>query len=357
MSFHIRFSFYIFSNLLNHHEYSFKSPFEFKKNDNLFFYDPPAIHNLKHEIKHQALFFCTNIRFSFLPINQPTHLAPNRTTPTPSPSDYIYIYIYPHNTTSRKDRTDPHLLPVDYLRQMLFTDEDSANFDHVYPATTDMPQCPHCHRYYETEPKLKAHIQKYCLKEKKYKCFYCNYRSKRRDHIRRHMLKVHASETNARIAQGLSMDIDESLEEEAAAEAAARLAAGGGRRSHVTGDSDDDGGMSLSAVLLAKGLTDVAATKVLKTIAAAGVVAPPVVVAPVVPAAAVTLKASVVKAPTPIIPKTKTVKTEERKAKAEVDEDEDDADEDDEDEAEDDDDDDDNDEDDEDNDDYDEDDE
>lgn len=201
------------------------------------------------------------------------------------------------------DRADPHLLPVDYLRQMLFTDEDSTNFDHVYPsATTGMPQCPHCNRFYETEPKLKAHIQKYCLKEKKYKCFYCNYRSKRRDHIRRHMLKVHASETNARIAQGLSMDIDESLEEEAAAEAAARLAAGGGRRSHVTGDSDDDGGMSLSAVLLAKGLTDVAATKLVKNISASGVATSP--------AATVAALKATAKATVPIIPKTKTVKSE-----------------------------------------------
>lgn len=186
---------------------------------------------------------------------------------------------------------------------MLITDDDSVNFDHVYPATTDMPQCPHCHRYYETEPKLKAHIQKYCLKEKKYKCFYCNYRSKRRDHIRRHMLKVHASETNARIAQGLSMDIDESLEEEAAAEAAARLAAGGGRRSQVTGESDDDGEMSLSAILLAKRLTDVAAIKVDKDSNASLVTTTPNAVG------TTALKAKA-RAVTPIIPKTTNVKIE-----------------------------------------------
>lgn len=90
-----------------------------------------------------------------------------------------------------------------------------------------MPQCPHCHRYYETEPKLKAHIQKYCLKEKKYKCFYCSYRSKRRDHIRRHMIRVHAVLMNKRIAMGLSMDIDATLDDAAAAEAAAAALASG----------------------------------------------------------------------------------------------------------------------------------
>lgn len=193
---------------------------------------------------------------------------------------------------------------------MLYTDDDSANFDHVYPATMpDMPQCPHCHRFYETEPKLKAHIQKYCLKEKKYKCFYCNYRSKRRDHIRRHMLKVHASETNARIAQGLSMDIDESLEEEAAAEAAARLAEGGGRRSRMMGDSDDDGGMSLSAVLLAKGLTDVAATKLAKKLSTVPVASP------------ATALRSTAKVATPIIPKTTTVISEKVRTKIEPEDD------------------------------------
>lgn len=108
MSFHIRFLFYIFSHLLNHHEYSFKSPFELKKNDNLFFYDPPAIHNLKHEIKHQALFFCTNIRFSFLPINQPTNTScPEPNNPHSIPFRlYIYIYIYIH-ITQRPVKTGP----------------------------------------------------------------------------------------------------------------------------------------------------------------------------------------------------------------------------------------------------------
>lgn len=128
-----------------------------------------------------------------------------------------------------------NITPFDYLRQILYTDEDSVSAAQYDQSSRDdgggdggesaaMPQCPHCHRFYETKIKLKAHIQKYCLKEKKYKCFYCSYRSKRRDHIRRHMLRVHAALMNKRVAQGLSMDIDATLNETAAAEAAAGVA-------------------------------------------------------------------------------------------------------------------------------------
>lgn len=138
--------------------------------------------------------------------------------------------IHPSNVhRARKPPPEPpaaDLLPVDYLRQMLYTDEDSfeypqgggggsANYgtgEVVGGATSaNMPQCPHCHRFYVTRLKLKAHIQKYCLKEKKYKCMFCIYRSKRRDHIRRHMLKVHAAQTNKRLALGLPIEIDESM--------------------------------------------------------------------------------------------------------------------------------------------------
>lgn len=106
---------------------------------------------------------------------------------------------------------------------MLYTDEDSFEDPHGGNANystgeivggvtnSNMPQCPHCHRFYVTRIKLKAHIQKYCLKEKKYKCMFCIYRSKRRDHIRRHMLKVHAAQTNKRLALGLPIEIDESM--------------------------------------------------------------------------------------------------------------------------------------------------
>lgn len=114
------------------------------------------------------------------------------------------------------------------MRQILYTDEDSISGAPYDQSTRDdkgeilsISQCPHCHRFYNTKLKLKSHIQKYCLKEKKYKCFYCSYRSKRRDHIRRHMVRVHPTQMNIREKQGLSMDIDATLNETAAAEVAA----------------------------------------------------------------------------------------------------------------------------------------
>lgn len=83
--------------------------------------------------------------------------------------------------------------------------------------TEDEPnsiQCKLCYRFYDTPAKLMHHVQKYCTKEKKYKCFYCTYRSKRRDHIRRHMSKLHTAEVVNRINLGLSMDIEEDVVEE-----------------------------------------------------------------------------------------------------------------------------------------------
>lgn len=70
-------------------------------------------------------------------------------------------------------------------------------------------QCPNCLRMYKTPAKLKAHMKKYCLKEKKYPCFFCEYRSKRRDHIRRHMASIHAEQLVRRQKEGLSMEIKE----------------------------------------------------------------------------------------------------------------------------------------------------
>lgn len=76
--------------------------------------------------------------------------------------------------------------------------------------TADELQCPNCLRMYKTPAKLKAHMKKYCLKEKKYPCFFCEYRSKRRDHIRRHMASIHADQLLKRQKDGLSMEIVES---------------------------------------------------------------------------------------------------------------------------------------------------
>ena len=100
------------------------------------------------------------------------------------------------------------LLPMEFL-SIIQGESDGGD------GTNDgQNQCPHCLRFYETKQKLKTHIQKYCLKEKKYKCFYCAYRSKRRDHIRRHMYRVHSSQLKRRLNLGLSMDIEATQDDE-----------------------------------------------------------------------------------------------------------------------------------------------
>lgn len=63
-------------------------------------------------------------------------------------------------------------------------------------------QCPYCKRVYANEQKVQTHIKKYCLKEKKYRCMFCPYRSKRRDHIIRHAAKVHENLVAEKIAAG-----------------------------------------------------------------------------------------------------------------------------------------------------------
>lgn len=55
-------------------------------------------------------------------------------------------------------------------------------------------QCHGCLRYYQNAVKLNEHIKKYCTKEKKYKCLYCEYKSRRRDHILRHATRKHPKE-------------------------------------------------------------------------------------------------------------------------------------------------------------------
>lgn len=52
-------------------------------------------------------------------------------------------------------------------------------------------QCRHCQRYYKSHQKLQEHVRKYCLKEKKYKCVSCEYRSRRKDHVLRHAKRKH----------------------------------------------------------------------------------------------------------------------------------------------------------------------
>ncbi|XP_033252909.1 longitudinals lacking protein, isoforms H/M/V-like isoform X9 [Drosophila miranda] len=52
-------------------------------------------------------------------------------------------------------------------------------------------QCKHCNRYYKSPQKLQEHVRKYCLKQKKYKCVSCEYRSRRKDHVLRHAKRKH----------------------------------------------------------------------------------------------------------------------------------------------------------------------
>ncbi|KAH8369846.1 hypothetical protein KR093_001112 [Drosophila rubida] len=52
-------------------------------------------------------------------------------------------------------------------------------------------QCNHCNRYYKSPQKLQEHVRKYCLKQKKYKCVSCEYRSRRKDHVLRHAKRKH----------------------------------------------------------------------------------------------------------------------------------------------------------------------
>lgn len=55
----------------------------------------------------------------------------------------------------------------------------------------DYMQCKHCKRFYKSMHKLQEHVRKYCLKEKKYKCVCCEYRSRRKDHVLRHAKRKH----------------------------------------------------------------------------------------------------------------------------------------------------------------------
>ncbi|XP_037951052.1 uncharacterized protein LOC119681833 [Teleopsis dalmanni] len=52
-------------------------------------------------------------------------------------------------------------------------------------------QCRHCNRFYKSHQKLQEHVRKYCLKQKKYKCVSCEYRSRRKDHVLRHAKRKH----------------------------------------------------------------------------------------------------------------------------------------------------------------------
>ena len=68
--------------------------------------------------------------------------------------------------------------------------------------TANGSQCPYCRRVYADAVAVNRHIKKYCLKEKRFGCIFCQYRSKRKDHIVRHSIRVHDTQLRQRIVDG-----------------------------------------------------------------------------------------------------------------------------------------------------------
>lgn len=70
-------------------------------------------------------------------------------------------------------------------------------------AVNNGSQCPHCRRVYADATAVNRHIKKYCLKEKRFGCIFCQYRSKRKDHIVRHSIRVHDKQLRKKIVDGV----------------------------------------------------------------------------------------------------------------------------------------------------------
>jgi hypothetical protein len=68
--------------------------------------------------------------------------------------------------------------------------------------TNNGSQCPYCRRVYADAIAVNRHIKKYCLKEKRFGCIFCQYRSKRKDHIVRHSIRVHDTQLRQKIIEG-----------------------------------------------------------------------------------------------------------------------------------------------------------
>ncbi|XP_063697882.1 zinc finger protein ZFP2-like [Culicoides brevitarsis] len=111
----------------------------------------------------------------------------------------------------------------------------------------DVPaQCPYCKRVYANSQKVQAHIKKYCLKEKKYKCMFCAYRSKRRDHIIRHAARVHETLVAEKVQEGLITGASDAFIDEGELDGDVSNAGGG-----VGGGTASESGESLLKPLLA----------------------------------------------------------------------------------------------------------
>jgi hypothetical protein len=79
---------------------------------------------------------------------------------------------------------------------------NSSNNNSQSVPTNNGSQCPHCRRVYPDDDAVTRHIKKYCLKEKRFGCIFCQYRSKRKDHIVRHTIRVHDAQVKEKIAAG-----------------------------------------------------------------------------------------------------------------------------------------------------------
>lgn len=80
--------------------------------------------------------------------------------------------------------------------------QSSANSNPVPTVTNNGSQCPYCRRVYADSTAVNRHIKKYCLKEKRFGCIFCQYRSKRKDHIVRHSIRVHDAQLRQKIIAG-----------------------------------------------------------------------------------------------------------------------------------------------------------
>lgn len=78
----------------------------------------------------------------------------------------------------------------------------SQNSNPVPTITSNGSQCPYCRRVYADSTAVNRHIKKYCLKEKRFGCIFCQYRSKRKDHIVRHSIRVHDAQLRQKIIAG-----------------------------------------------------------------------------------------------------------------------------------------------------------
>jgi hypothetical protein len=81
-------------------------------------------------------------------------------------------------------------------------DQSSQNNSSNPVPTNNGSQCPYCRRVYADAVAVNRHIKKYCLKEKRFGCIFCQYRSKRKDHIVRHSIRVHDAQLRQKIIDG-----------------------------------------------------------------------------------------------------------------------------------------------------------